>query len=56
MKNQRCERVKVIIFGFLNKHFVQIRKKLFSFLCSLKTDFKKFSGSVLFLYENKKIM
>lgn len=50
MKNQRCERVKVIIFGFLKRHFVQIIKKIFlCFLCSLKTDFKKFSGTVLFL-------
>ena len=29
MKNQRCERVKVNIFGFFDKHFVQIGKKIF---------------------------
>ena len=55
MKNQRWERVKVNIFGVFGKHFIQMIKKIFlGFLCSLKTDFKMFSGTVLFLYENKK--
>ena len=51
MKNQICERVKVNIFGFLDKHFIQMIKKIFlCFLCSLKTEFKMFSGTVLFFY------
>ena len=49
MKNQKGRRVKMDIFGIFDKHF--IRKKIFLcfFLCSLKTDFKKFLGTVLFL-------
>ena len=44
MENQKGRRVKKDIFGFLDKHFVQIGKKMFlCFLCSLKTDFKMFS-------------
>ena len=50
MKNQKGRRVRMNIFGFLDKHFVQIGKKMFlGFLCSLKTNFKKFSGTVLIL-------
>ena len=49
MKNQRCERVKVNIFGVFGKHFVQIRKKMFlCFLCSLKTDLKCFREQFCF--------
>ena len=33
MKNQRCERVKENIFGFLEKHFVQMIKKIFLCFC-----------------------
>ena len=44
MKNQKGRRVKMNIFGFLDKHFVQIGKKIFlGFLYSLKTEFKMFS-------------
>ena len=33
MENQKGERVKENIFGFLDKHFVQIRKKMFLGFC-----------------------
>ena len=53
MKNQKGGRVKMNVFGFFDKHFIKIRKKIFlGFLCSLKTNFKMLSGTVLFLYDN----
>ena len=47
MKNQKGRRVKMDIFGIFDKHFIR-KKNLFGFLCSLKTNFKIFSGTVLF--------
>ena len=47
MENQKGKRVKMDIFGVFGKHF--IRKKIFlCFLCLLKTNFTKFSETVLF--------
>ena len=55
MKNQKDRRVKMDIFGLFDKHFYKNKKEnLFGFLGLLKTDFKMFSGSVLFLYDNNK--
>ena len=47
MKNQIGRGVKVNIFGVF-ENFCSTNKKenIFGFLCSLKTDFKKFSGTV----------
>ena len=40
------------IFGVFGKHFMKTKKEnLFGFLCSLKTNFKMFSGTVLCLYD-----
>lgn len=53
MENQKGRKGKKDIFDVFGKHFIQMIEKIFlGFFCSFKTDFKMFSGTVLFLYDN----